>query len=383
MHDLWSSAPYVTWPAGMLLQDYMRVPITDEKAPKDSDFELLIQRLWNVPLDAALVFNCQMGRGRTTTGMVIATLLTLRRLGAFPVAQPPPTVSPPTAAIPSRTQQNGSAAVTAANGSGCLQQDGRSASKAAAQLTAIPAWFTKSRAARRSGSGGGAVPGSPTTPRGPVTGEAKLKGGMYGVIRSLLRVLERGVTGKAILDAVIDACSAMQVSMTEWVMLQSPAVASYAAPVFACLNLWHRMAEVAISHNPASASCAAFDRHSIVQGAACVSVEHAYSKASLQLDCLQLLDCLCWCLLLLVMQNLREAIATYRGRLMAESKESRRATLMGVCLEYLERYYMLLAFTSYLTWPKFDPASPGYVTFQDWMETRPELRSVLSRMLRR
>jgi hypothetical protein len=50
-------------------QDYTRVPITDEKAPKDSDFELLIRRLWDVPLNAALVFNCQMGRGRTTTGV--------------------------------------------------------------------------------------------------------------------------------------------------------------------------------------------------------------------------------------------------------------------------------------------------------------------------
>lgn len=44
------------------------MPITDEKAPKDSDFELLIRRLWDVPLNAALMFNCQMGRGRTTTG---------------------------------------------------------------------------------------------------------------------------------------------------------------------------------------------------------------------------------------------------------------------------------------------------------------------------
>jgi hypothetical protein len=43
-------------------------------------------------------------------------------------------------------------------------------------------------------------------------------------------------------------------------------------------------------------------------------------------------------LLLLCVQNLREAIATYRGRLMAETKESRRATLMAVCIEYLERW---------------------------------------------
>lgn len=34
---------------------------------------------------------------------------------------------------------------------------------------------------------------------------------MYGVVRSLLRVLEKGVLGKAILDTVLDACSAMQV----------------------------------------------------------------------------------------------------------------------------------------------------------------------------
>eukprot|EP00775_Hariotina_reticulata_P011247 gene11247-11396_t len=186
--------------------DYTRVPVTDEKAPKDSDFELLIQRLWNVPTDAALVFNCQMGRGRTTTGMIIATLLVLRRLGAFPIGAKP---------------------------------------------------FL----------------------------------GMYGVVRSLLRVLERGIVGKAILDAVVDACSAMQ--------------------------------------------------------------------------------------------NLREAIATYRGRFVAENKESRRATIMGVCLEYLERYYMLIAFACYLTWPKFDPASSAHVTFKEWIDGRPELRSVLSRMLRR
>ena len=36
-------------------------------------------RLGNPPDGAALVFNCQMGRGRTTTGMVIASLLQLRR----------------------------------------------------------------------------------------------------------------------------------------------------------------------------------------------------------------------------------------------------------------------------------------------------------------
>ncbi|WIA11258.1 hypothetical protein OEZ85_011384 [Tetradesmus obliquus] len=261
--------------------DYTRVPITDEKAPKDSDFELLIQRLWNVPPDAALVFNCQMGRGRTTTGMVIATLLTLRRFGAFSAAAAP---------LAGQQQQQ----LANGNGNGFQMQagDGAAAAYGSQLQQLVPAWFRNSKAARGSGAGGVGSLGSPTaaggTPRGT---EQKLKAGQFGVVRSLLRVLERGVAGKAILDVCLDACSAMQ--------------------------------------------------------------------------------------------NLREAITTYRSRLMAESKESRRAQLMGVCLEYLERYYMLIAFTSYLTWPKFDPASRGHVTFQDWMDSRPELRSVLSRMLRR
>lgn len=59
--------------------DYTRVPVTDEKAPKEKDFALLMRRLWRPPEGAALIFNCQMGRGRTSTGMIIASLLHLRR----------------------------------------------------------------------------------------------------------------------------------------------------------------------------------------------------------------------------------------------------------------------------------------------------------------
>eukprot|EP00897_Mesotaenium_endlicherianum_P000190 jgi/Mesen1/10171/ME000076S09681 len=51
--------------------DYERVPVTDEKSPKERDFDLLVQRLGVVDKDVAQLFNCQMGRGRTTTGMVI------------------------------------------------------------------------------------------------------------------------------------------------------------------------------------------------------------------------------------------------------------------------------------------------------------------------
>jgi hypothetical protein len=33
-------------------------------------------------METEIVFNCQMGRGRTTTGMVISTLVYLNRIGA-------------------------------------------------------------------------------------------------------------------------------------------------------------------------------------------------------------------------------------------------------------------------------------------------------------
>lgn len=46
----------------------------------------------------------------------------------------------------------------------------------------------------------------------PVAGDMNinLKMGMYGAVRSLVRVLERGAEGKLVVDQVINACSAMQ-----------------------------------------------------------------------------------------------------------------------------------------------------------------------------
>lgn len=54
---------------------YVRLPIQDEKAPNESDFDLLTSSLSTAPPDAACVFNCQMGKGRTTTGMITGCLL--------------------------------------------------------------------------------------------------------------------------------------------------------------------------------------------------------------------------------------------------------------------------------------------------------------------
>ncbi|KAG0482267.1 hypothetical protein HPP92_010351 [Vanilla planifolia] len=107
--------------------DYERVPITDEKSPKERDFDDL---------------------GRTTTGMVIATLVYLNRIGA--------------SGIP-RTHSIGKIFST----------------------------------------------GVDITDNMPNSEEAARRG-EYAVIRSLIRVLEGGVEGKRQVDKVIDKCDAMQ-----------------------------------------------------------------------------------------------------------------------------------------------------------------------------
>ncbi|PSC67685.1 paladin isoform X1 [Micractinium conductrix] len=227
--------------------DYLRVPVTDEKAPKPSDFQLLIERCWDPPPGAALVFNCQMGRGRTTTGMVIASLLALRRAAGGPASVPP--------------------------GGGALALPPE-------PHPGLPPWFVVSER-YPSPSKGGAL---------SILEETELKAGKFGVIRSLLRALDGGSAAKAALDAVVDACSAMQ--------------------------------------------------------------------------------------------NLREAIASYRGRMFYEANDARRQSLLQVCLEYLERYFTLICFASYISGAHFPPGSPNSLTFGEWLGGRPELRSILERLLR-
>ncbi|KAI8579918.1 hypothetical protein K450DRAFT_187884 [Umbelopsis ramanniana AG] len=57
--------------------DYLRIPITDEQAPIPDVFDQLIRRMQNANTGVDVLFNCQMGRGRTTTGMVTACLMTM------------------------------------------------------------------------------------------------------------------------------------------------------------------------------------------------------------------------------------------------------------------------------------------------------------------
>lgn len=122
------------------LVDYLRIPVTDEKAPKEIDFDLLIQRCWNRAPNTSLIFNCQMGRGRTTTGMIIAALLHLRQSPNFP------------SELTNKIQKGTS----------------------------------------------------------EVNGGDGFRQGFYAVVRSLMRVLERGSEAKMVLDRVIDDANHMQ-----------------------------------------------------------------------------------------------------------------------------------------------------------------------------
>ncbi|ETO36233.1 hypothetical protein RFI_00829, partial [Reticulomyxa filosa] len=65
---------------------YHRVPITDEQAPLPHGVDQLVSMFECEPWEAIWVFNCQMGRGRTTTGMILHVLWKIR----VGLAKPPP-----------------------------------------------------------------------------------------------------------------------------------------------------------------------------------------------------------------------------------------------------------------------------------------------------
>eukprot|EP00899_Mesostigma_viride_P028287 jgi/Mesvir1/8643/Mv02588-RA.1 len=203
--------------------DYCRVPVTDEKAPKERDFDALVDRLRDRDPHMPLVFNCQMGRGRTTTAMIIACLILLKK-------------------NPDEAKQ----------------------------------WLLEA--------------GSETDAHNTVAGpDDALRRGEYTVIRSLLRVLEGAAESRRIVDITIDRCAAMQ--------------------------------------------------------------------------------------------NIREAILQYRNGVQTQTEERKRESMLRFFVEYLERYYYLIAFSSYL-WSEKKGELPE-VPFEQWMASRPEMYSILRRLVRR
>merc|ERR1712168_1360731 len=54
---------------------YSRCPVNEDRAPNEECFDILIEALKNEPASTAVVFSDQMGRGRSTLGMIIACLI--------------------------------------------------------------------------------------------------------------------------------------------------------------------------------------------------------------------------------------------------------------------------------------------------------------------
>jgi len=57
------------------LVNCIRVPVVEEGAPAESCFDIMLESLKDEPASTQCVFSCQMGRGRTTLGMVVACLI--------------------------------------------------------------------------------------------------------------------------------------------------------------------------------------------------------------------------------------------------------------------------------------------------------------------
>jgi len=67
--------PPPTPPEPDFVVDCIRVPVFEEGAPVESCFDILVESLKNEPASTQCIFSCQMGRGRTTLGMVVACLI--------------------------------------------------------------------------------------------------------------------------------------------------------------------------------------------------------------------------------------------------------------------------------------------------------------------
>lgn len=77
-------------PFSLYTVEYYRIPITDECAPEEKDFDAIVAATKDCNTDTAVVFNCQLGRGRTSTGLVCGYLIAEMRKGLWL-----PTVAPP------------------------------------------------------------------------------------------------------------------------------------------------------------------------------------------------------------------------------------------------------------------------------------------------
>ena len=136
--------------------DYLRIAITDELSPIPDVFNQLVTRILSVPPHGIPIFNCQMGRGRTTQGLVITSLMKLI-VGNRAMHECPDLF--------------------------IAEDDTESITSSSANLDQPPT---------------------------DNTNERLYKKGMYSLILQLLAVLQYGVLAKSLVDSIIDGCQHMQ-----------------------------------------------------------------------------------------------------------------------------------------------------------------------------
>ena len=107
----------------------------------------------------------------------------------------------------------------------------------------------------------------------------------------------------------------------------------------------------------------------------------------LQISCTWRLACIIkfphLILVLLLFQNLREAIGTYRNSILRQPDEMKKEASLSFFVEYLERYYFLICFAVYIhsEMATLCSSSVDRSSFTDWMRDRPELYSIIRRLL--
>ena len=167
---------------------YYRTPITDEQAPSPAMLDDLMKYLQmaSTQQNRQLIFNCQMGRGRTTTGLVIACMWCLFKGEIkFDVLH---------------NNNNNNSSVT--NQSSQLTR--RSDSKFIDELSDIQ--YMHNQLPQSIGSD----MSEDTVKRREYHHSKKLTKGWYRIIQSLARVLPDGPKLKYQVDSVIDHCAAFQ-----------------------------------------------------------------------------------------------------------------------------------------------------------------------------
>lgn len=165
---------------------YQRTPITDEKAPTPEAVDEILEALQSEEHrnfnDRVIIMNCQMGRGRTTTGMIVSCLFTkhLRRA----LGKGTPFVNNFTDSIKETVEEAGE------------------------KIEELKIGMSRATFKQRGRSLG--EDEKNTVEQDSDNRERRLNAGWYRVVRSLVRLLPHGNQTKREVDDVIDACDAMQ-----------------------------------------------------------------------------------------------------------------------------------------------------------------------------